>query len=156
MRKKFYILILLSFIALIIFVFYHVQLKYKSLIIYEERLLDVEFDKYVQYEDGRILREWIYEDDDCCISEYAIVKFSIKSGYEDKMIKELDDKCGRDAKLSTPLFVHIDDTIQTEINSKKIFKSYELFLDGEYGKVTRYVIICVVWENDKLYVYIFG
>lgn len=69
---------------------------------------------------------------------------------------QLDEKCWREAQFKPPLHNHNNDSIINELNNKKLYSSYYTVMEGEYGKMSRFVDVYVVWEDDVMYIYIRG
>ena len=148
---------LVSVICILAYQLYYVHFRCANLISYSEKILDVELKDYIQNFEGTIYKDWHHDgEDDWFIDEYVIAKLTIKSGNEDEMLAQLDEKCWREAQFKPPLRNHNDDSIINELNNKKLYSSYYTVMKGEYGKMSRYVDIYVVWEKDVMCIYIRG
>jgi len=148
---------LVSVICILAYQLYYVHFRCANLISYSEKILDIELEDNIQNFEGTIYKDWHHDgEDDWFIDEYVIAKFTIKSGYEDEMLAQLDEKCWKEAQFKPPLRNHNDDSIIDELNNKKLYSSYYTVMKGEYGMMSRFVDIYVVWEDDVMCIYICG
>ena len=153
----FLIAVLLSVICILAYQLYYVHFRCANLISYSEKILDIELEDNIQNFEGTIYKDWHHDgEDDWFIDEYVIAKFTIKSGCEDEMLAQLDEKCWREAQFMPPFSYNTYDSIEKELNGKIIYDSYYTVMEGEYGKMSRYVDIYVVWEDDVMCIYICG
>lgn len=153
----FLIAVLVSVICILACQLYYVHFRCANLISYSEKVLNLELEDNIQNFEGTMYKDWHHDgEEDWFIDEYVIAKFTIKSGCEDEMLAQLDEKCWKEAQFKPPLRNHNDDPIIDELNNKKLYSSYYTVMKGEYGKMSRYIDIYVVWENDVMYIYICG
>lgn len=122
--------------------------RYYDLIKYEEKLLRIDLEDYIEDMDGCIILDE---------SEFAEVKFRVAEGREEDILSLFDEEFGQ-RMTPDPLPVAAPVTFyEMEINEKTPQHMYELLLPGTHGQMTRDVRIFVVWEQDEdMYIYLFG
>ncbi len=135
--------------------------RYNNLLVkYEEDLLAIELEEYVEKSDGTIINEIIkvsIDSDDYVESEYAIVKLKIKKNFKEEVIKIFDDNFSNITQSRVaPYIKNPSDYLQTEVNNSEPMYIYEVLLEGKKGLVTREINIYLIEENDEMYVYIIG
>ena len=122
--------------------------KYYDLIKYEEKLLKIDLESYIEDVDG-----WIILDE----SEFAEVKLRVVKGREEDILSLFDEEFGQRMTPDSPPFAYPQTFYETEINEKDPQHMYELLLPGTHGQMTRDVRIFVVNDEDGfMYIYFFG
>lgn len=140
------ILVVISIYGTYIYIFHNS--KYYDLVKYEEKLLHINLETYVENVDGYIILDE---------SEYAIAKFQVKEGHEEDVLSLFDEEFGERIIPNSPSFIKPNDFYAIEINKKKPQYMYELLLPGTRGQMTRDVRIFIVNEEDGfMYIYFFG
>lgn len=122
--------------------------KYHNLIKYEERLLDINIQSYIENVDGYIILDE---------AEYAVVKIKVIKGCEEDIIKRFDEEFGMRIVPQSPPIAYPSNSFEYELNTKSPEYLYELLLPGTHGQMTRDVRIFVVKDGDGfMYAYFWG
>ncbi len=122
--------------------------KYYNLVYYEEKLLDIKLEDYVENVDGYIILDY---------AEYAVVKMRVIKGCEEAVTKKFDEEFGMRIVPESPPLIYPQVNLEYELNTKKPEYLYELLLPGTNGQMTREVNIFIVKDVDGfMYIYIMG
>lgn len=121
---------------------------YHNLIKYEEKLLDIKLENYIENVDGYIILD---------TAEYAVVKMKVIKGCEENIIKKFDEEFGMRIVPQSPSLAYPTTLLEYELNTKKPEYLYELLLPGTNGQMTRDVRIFIVKDGDEfMYIYFIG
>lgn len=130
------------------YIYYFNNSKYHDLIKYEEKLLDIKIENYIENVDGYIILDE---------AEYAIVKLKIKKNHEENVIKIFDEEFGAHILSQSPPLTYPTNSLEYELNTKTPEYLYELLLPGTHGQMTRDVSIFIINDKDGyMYIYILG
>lgn len=146
-KEKIMMIFLIGGVIVCIFLFRKSIYKPIDLIAYEEELLGIELQNYVQDASGKVQRR----------EEYATVKLKIKAGYEEKVEHVLTSRCGESLNIeSFKIPGYAGHEFVNEIKSNTLQQIYVVMLEGKRAKTRSIEIYVTVDENREMYMYIFG